>query len=78
MQLELLEDQKEATRFHIAVLDLLEEEAPSPNLAVNTFIDMVASMSVFNGVALEDLLRGVTLAYAAYAGALPTDEDTIN
>lgn len=77
-RVELLADQKEATRFHLAMLDFLEEQAPSPNLAVNTFLDTLASMAVFNGVPLEDLLMGMRMAYTAYAGALPTDEDTIN
>lgn len=74
-----LADQEGAKRLNEALRLLFEEHDPSPTLAVNTLLDTLASMAVYYEVSLESLLKGVTLAYMAYAAAeMPTADDTIN
>lgn len=75
----LLANQEEAAELQAALLSILDEISPSPTVAVNTLIDAISSMAVYYELSLESLLKGVTLAYMAYAAAeMPTADDTIN
>lgn len=74
-----LADQEGAKRLNEAIRVVFEEHDPSPSLAVNTVLDILASMAVYYELSLESLLQGVTFAYMTYATAeMPTADDTIN